>query len=130
MTLSSKSPELQLSSLQFLTLKSLQGNLIFVVGSSSSVGVIISYTPALGKTISFIVAKSYLLASTSIYEQLVQIRNNATPKLYEMISIESKKIDEPMGDTLLGDGTTTYDMYLSDNGSSGTNYCLMKLVIL
>ena len=129
MSIQSTTPITNLPEIAYLAVQALLGNIIIVIGSTGAVGTITSYTPAIGKR--FMILSYHALNSPirSIYSVGVDIRNNGTINDVILQYPITANSDTIKGDSLLGDGVKTYDMYLSVALPVGAVTSTMKGII-
>lgn len=117
--------------LLFLQSKADAGNLIIVTGSVTSNGVVISYTPATGKTFVLYMAKVTIITSdTATVKTTIQLRNNTTVKDTIGFGFNANTLTPTdwnkkfiiKGDILIGNSSNTYDINLSGISANAIVY--------
>lgn len=124
-------PVAALGDLEFVRDEELLGDLIKLFGTRSTVGIIVSTTPATGKTFFFIVATLNTDAPNDFQRIRAQIRNNAVVREELVVGwtaagggFMGNDGSKQRGDSLIGNGALVYDLNLAkiDNAltTSGT----------
>ena len=123
--------------LEFLKRKLDNSEIVNVVGTATGTGVIVSYTPASGKTF-YLVAASLVTQLNDLNADclvIAQVRNDTTVKDYMLCNNETKASGSGVGgasggqktksvimDMLIGNGAKSYDINIStfSNGDGAT----------
>ncbi|MDE1871734.1 MAG: hypothetical protein KGI06_05855 [Candidatus Micrarchaeota archaeon] len=94
-------------------LLSIRGVTVYQEGTLTTIGVVTSYTPVGGNRFMLLSYKAGIYAGETYKSGIIQIRNNGTPIDKLTCVIQTTHGEIAIGNTMLGDGLITYDMYVS-----------------
>ena len=130
MVLTASSPVVNLGRISELFVYAISGSISIITGNLNTNGVICSYTPASGRHFMLLSYSVGVNIQSSISSNSVLVRNSGTMTDTILVNAGYLDRDTASGDSLLGDGIKTYDMYIQDTTLVNVIQATFKAVII